>query len=597
MTGEDGGPLAAQWVARKQVSHDELLISGGALWWLQSDPDLGGARRLMRAAPDTPAQAQTPPGVSVGGWLHAYGGGSFAVTADAQWVVAGDSRIYRLRPGAEPELAVAESDGYQYGELHHAEDILLAVRGTDAGDQIVEITPQGGVRVLVSSTGFLASPQLHGGVLAYLEWDADRMPWDSTRLLLTDALPVRRSPGRLLAGSEQEAVVQPLWGPDGLLYFMSDRTGWWNLYRWTGEAIEPVAPMEADCAPAPWEGGYRSYAFTDSGQIVLTVHDGIRTQMVTVHRDGRRTQHATNLTSIKPYVATHGNRAFFIGSTPTSRPSVRTVDLGGPGDQSALPIIPDPDIAPAQPTTPIPIIRTVHTGELSIRYLLHQPGGGLPAPLIVRAHPGPTDDVPLRLDWAVQFFVSRGFAVAEVAYRGSTGQGRGFRQALHGHWGEYDVEDCATVAHQLLESGQVLPNAVFITGASAGGYTALQAACRRGPFTAATATSAITDPARWEKAVPRFQRPHAAILAGPAGEVRAEAVRVPVLLIHGTDDEIAAADDARRLSNDLTALGRPHEALFLEGVGHYLSAPAALERALLAELDFYERLMLREPQP
>ncbi|MEV7937194.1 prolyl oligopeptidase family serine peptidase [Kitasatospora sp. NPDC088264] len=593
MTGENGGPLAAKCVARKQVSHDELLTADGALWWLQSDPDLGGARRLMRASPSGPALAQTPPGVSVGGWLHAYGGGSFAVAADTQWVIAEDSKVYRLRPGVEPESAVAVADGYQYGELHHAEDTLLAVRGTDEGDQIVEITPQGEARVLVSSTGFLAAPQLHCGALAYLEWDADRMPWDSTRLLLTDVLPDRKGPGHLVAGSDQEAVVQPLWGPDGQLYFMSDRTGWWNLYRWTGETVEPVAPMEADCAPAPWEGGYRSYAFTDSGQIVLTVHDGIRTQLVTVGRDGLLTRHATNLTSIKPYVAALGNQVFLIGSTPTSRPSVRVIDLSEPGGPPALPIEPSIDGVPAQSASN-PAIHTAHSGELSIHYLLHQPDGGLPAPLIVRAHPGPTDDVPLRLDWAVQFFVSRGFAVAEVAYRGSTGQGRAFRQSLHGHWGEYDVEDCATVARHLLESGQVRRDAVFITGASAGGYTALQAACRQGPFTAATATSAIIDPTRWEKAVPRFQRPHAAILAGPAGEVRAEAVRMPVLLIHGTADEIAAADDTRRLSNDLAALGRPCEALFLEGVGHYLSAPAALERALLAELDFY-RLMLCEP--
>ncbi|MFD5087343.1 prolyl oligopeptidase family serine peptidase [Kitasatospora sp. NPDC058406] len=593
MSGEYGGPLAAKWVARKQVSHDELLAADGALWWLQSDPDLGGIRRLMSTRPGAPARARTPPGVSVGGRLHAYGGGSFAVAADTQWVVAEDSKVYRIRPGNEPEPAVAVADGYRYGELHHAANVLLAVRGTDEGDQIVEITPDGDVRVLVSSTGFLAAPQLHDGALAYLEWAADRMPWDSTRLMLT-AWPDRTSPGRLLAGSDREAVVQPLWGPDGQLYFMSDRTGWWNLYRWTGETIEPVAPMDADCAPAPWEGGYRSYAFTDSGPIVLTVHDGIGTELVSVDRGGLLIRHATDLTSIKPYVAALGDDVFLIGSTPASRPSVRMIDLGLPGERPALPIGPGISGIPGPQVLP-PTIRTVRSGELSIRFLLHQPDGGLPAPLIVRAHPGPTDDVPLRLDWAVQFFVSCGFAVAEVAYRGSTGQGRVFRQSLHGHWGEYDVEDCATVARHLLETGQAQRDAVFIAGASAGGYTALQAACRQGPFTAATATSAIIDPARWEKVVPRFQRPHAAILSGPAGAVRAEAVRIPVLLIHGTADEIAAVDDTRRLVKDLATLGRPHRALLLEGVGHYLSAPTALEHALLAELDFYDRLMRREP--
>ncbi|WP_344638269.1 S9 family peptidase [Kitasatospora cystarginea] len=553
-------------------------------------------RRLMRAGLGTEARAQTPPGVSVGGQLHAYGGGDFAVAADTQWVVGDDSKVYRIQAGSEPVLVVAADDGFQYGDLHHAANVLLAVRGTDAGDEIVEIAEDGcDVRVLVSSSGFLAAPRLRDRALAYLEWDADRMPWDSSRLRVIDSLPGRPGAGRVVAGADQEAVVQPLWGPDGLLYFMSDRTGWWNLYRWTGGSVEPVAPMEADCAPAPWEGGYQSYTFTSSGEVLLTVHDGIRTELVSVNRNGALIRRATNLTSMKPYVAALGEQAFIIGSTPTSRPSVRAVDLSEPR-QPALPITGDSKgEGTAGPPASPPAVRTVRTDRSSVRYLLHVPDGGLPAPLIVRAHPGPTDDVPLRLDWSVQFFVSRGFAVAEVAYRGSTGQGRAFRQSLHGHWGEYDVEDCAAVAYHLLESGDTLPKAVFITGASAGGYTALHAACRTDPFTAATATSAIIDPARWEKAVPRFQRPHAAILAGPAGEIRAEAVRRPVLLIHGTADEIAAADDAQRLAEGLEALGRPYETLFLDSVGHYLSAPAALEQALLAELGFYERLMRREP--
>ncbi|MEU3559885.1 prolyl oligopeptidase family serine peptidase [Kitasatospora sp. NPDC006786] len=233
-------------------------------------------------------------------------------------------------------------------------------------------------------------------------------------------------------------------------------------------------------------------------------------------------------------------------------------------------------------------------GDDRVSFLLHRPAGtAAPVPLLVRAHPGPTDDVPLRLDWTTQFFVSHGFAVADVLYRGSTGRGRAFRQALHGHWGEYDVEDCAAVAEHLRSAGVALPGAVFISGASAGGYTALQAASRPGPFAGATATSAIIDPARWELSVPEFQRPHAAVLRGPAGAVAPERIRCPVLAIHGTADTITSAKEAMQFAQDLAALGGGHDSLLLDGGDHYLSAPAAREQALRAELDFYRRLMSR----
>ncbi|MFE9426201.1 prolyl oligopeptidase family serine peptidase [Kitasatospora sp. NPDC006697] len=576
---------------RKKASYDELIAAGGALWWLQSDPDLAGARRLMCATPGAEARPQTPPEVSVGGWLHAYGGGSYAVGRTCQWIIgADDSKVHQLGPDSSLRCAVPSNDDYLYGDLHLADDTLLAVRGTDEGDEIVEIAGEGvSVRVLVRSPGFLAAPRLRGSTIAYLEWNGDQMPWDASRLYVTEYVAAGGlGAGKLVAGGDHESVVQPTWGPDGSLYFLSDRTGWWNLYRWNG-SIHEVVPLEADCAPAPWEAGYQSYTFLPDGRIALTVHDGFRTRLVTVDSSGSQMEVDSGLTSIKPYIAACGDQVAVIGSTPFSTPSVCLVDAALPATASSRPTQTSHNLSLSSPT-----LRETKSGGVAVRYLLHLPTAGdsqSPAPLLVRAHPGPTDDVSLRLDWTVQFFTSRGFAVAEVAYRGSTGQGRVFRQALHGHWGEYDVEDCEAVAKQLLADRLALPEAVFISGASAGGYTALQAASRPGPFTAATATSAIIDPARWAATAPRFQQPHAAILAGPAGAVRAEAIARPVLLVHGNADDIAPVADAQLLAEGLSALKLDHEALILEGVGHYLSAPANLQTALEAELRFYQRLM------
>lgn len=588
----EGSALSPEWVARKSVTYDELRFAAGSLWWLESDPDHGGNRRIMRADSAGAAHAVTPPQFPVGGQLHAYGGGDFAAGSDGVWFVGGDGSLFHLRTGGAPERIDSGGGQVQYGDLTLTSDgILLAVRGSDTLDEVVAVSPNGGPRVLVRSSGFLASPRLEQGTLAYLEWGRDQMPWDGSRLRLADARTAAPEQGEVIAGGPRESVVQPSWGPFGL-HFMSDRTGWWNLYRLRNGAVESVAQVEADCAPAPWEGGYQSYGFTVSGEAVLTATDGITSELLVVDGAGRQRRLSTDLTSVKPYVAVNGDRVAVIGSTPSSPPAIWSADLTVGATAPARPISRGPALPALWKVIP-PSVETVESTSGPLRFLLHRPGCARPVPLIVRAHPGPTDDVPLRLDWTTQFFVSHGFAVAEVLYRGSTGQGRAFRQSLHGRWGEYDVDDCMTVAQQLLANGLARPRAMFVSGASAGGYTALQAACRPGPFSAATATSAIIDPAQWELSVPAFQRPHAAALRGPAGAVLPGHVQCPVLVIHGTDDTIASAEEARRFAGELTTRGNEHESLFLEGGDHYLSAPMAREKALRAELDFYQRIMLR----
>ncbi|MFJ6619606.1 prolyl oligopeptidase family serine peptidase [Kitasatospora sp. NPDC091335] len=461
-------------------------------------------------------------------------------------------------------------------------------------DEIVAASPAGDARVLVRSHGFLACPRLTGDELAYVEWDRGRMPWDGSQLLVADVRSGAAASQKVVAGGAEESVVQPLWGPDGLLYFVSDRSGWWNLHRLRDGVVEAVVPIEADCAPAPWEGGYQSYGFGGDGTVVLTVSDGFTTELLAVDDEGGRRRLGANLTSVKPYVAVDGDVLTVIGSTPSSPPALWSIDLGARPDSPAVPVGGPLAEAPLPWTPAPPSVEVAAVGERSVRFLLYRPpGGARPVPLLVRAHPGPTDDVPLRLDWTTQFFVSHGFAVAEVLYRGSTGRGRSFRQALHGHWGDYDVEDCAVVADHLRASGVAMPGAVFISGASAGGYTALQAACLPGPFSGATATSAIIDPARWEVSVPAFQRPHAAVLRGPAGAVEPSRVRCPILVIHGSADTITSAPEAVQFARELAALDSGHASLLLEGGDHYLSAPAHREQALRAELAFYRSVMNR----
>ncbi|QKW20571.1 prolyl oligopeptidase family serine peptidase [Kitasatospora sp. NA04385] len=583
---EHGG-LSAGWVARTTVALDELQVSDGRLWWLQSDPEHGGVRRVARAEPSGAARFVTPADRPVGGGLHAYGGGAFAVTGSTVWFTGRDGSLLRRTHQGGAEVVAAAGE-HQYGDLAADGEGLLAVRGGDGEDEIVSVAADGRIEVLVRSTGFLGSPRSASGRLCFTEWDRDRMPWDSCRVL-TSALG---DPGsaETVAGGSGESAVQPGWGPEGRLYFFSDRTGWWNLYRRLERGgIESVAPMEADCAPAPWEGGYRSYAFTGRGGIVLTASDGITTELLLVDGAGRQRRIGTNLSSVKPYCAVLGDAVAVIASTPVSAPSLWLVALEGNSTAEAHPNL---EVAADNDTPPTvrPQVLAAPGPGGDVRFVLHRPATPGRVPLLLRVHPGPTDDVRLRLDRTTQFWVSRGFAVAEPLYRGSTGRGRAFRSQLYGRWGEFDVEDCAAVAEYLVGQGVADADAVFISGASAGGYTALNAACRTEPFAAATAISAIIDPGRWARSVPAWQRPHAVALRGPAGAVRPERVRRPVLVVHGSMDDITSATDAMAFADALGERGMGR-GLLLEGGDHYLSNPRDLEAALEAELAFYRDVM------
>ncbi|MET7710315.1 prolyl oligopeptidase family serine peptidase [Micromonospora sp. NPDC005413] len=378
------------------------------------------------------------------------------------------------------------------------------------------------------------------------------------------------------------------------MYFVSDRSGWWNLYRWDGHRVEAVAPIAGECAAEPWELGYASYGFLDGGRIVVAVQEGPRHRLVIVEPDGTVRPVDLPFTSIKPYLAVRGATVALIGSSPTAAPQVALIDLADADPQvEVLARSEHAGLDGARVSTPTELRVRVASGR-EVLALVYPPTGAAAdwrAPMIVRAHPGPTASCLLRLDWQAQFFTSRGFAVVDVDYLGSTGYGRVYRESLYGRWGLDDVDDCAAVAVHLLSTGRAVPGQVFIRGASAGGYTALHAVAQDGPFAAATAVSAIVDPDRWAQTVPRFQRAHAMRLRGGAGRVHAAAVQQPVLLIHGTADEVAVVEDVRELADELASLGMAPEVLLLADVGHYVASSRRAGAALEAELAHYRSVM------
>ncbi|GAB3943586.1 S9 family peptidase [Kribbella albertanoniae] len=565
------------------AAYDGLFSHAGSLFWIQSS---GAGDQLVKWTARDGVAFAAPQGFAVGNDTHAYGGGSVAVSADGVWGISSrDGRIHRLSPAEATPLTEASAD--RFGDLVVSGEAVLALCETTSGDRLVEVdTSTGHVRELWKSSSFLASPQPRNGYLAWLSWDADQMPWDSTELWVAQ---YGSHPGSslgtpvLVAGGLSESVVEPQWGPDGDLYFVSDRTGWLNLYRWDGDRTSAVAPMAADCAAAPWELGYRSYAFLEDGAVAVRVRQDLQDRLVLIHEDGRSDNVDLPYTAIKPYLCSVNNTIAMIAATPTTAPSVVLVERDG--SYSVIAGQEPPQNKSDQPE---------RLSVAGIDFLLHPPAdaaGTWKAPIIVRAHPGPTDEISLRRDPQTDFFTRHGFAVADVDYRGSTGHGRKFRRSLYGRWGTYDVADCVTVARHLIAVGLTSATEIFICGSSAGGYTALRAATSSGPFRAAAARSPIIDPRTWEATVPRFQRAHASALADGAIAVSAVDIERPALLVHGLHDPITPAQDTLELAARLDAQGADHELLILNTSSHTLSAPDLTAKVLDAELSFFRRML------
>ena len=600
-------PLQAEEAAQQTLSLDWLSSRADTVSWIESGPT-SGRKVLMSWSSAAGVRAVA---TGVGNSLHAYGGRPYVI-ADTGTIVTreDDGQIWNLDTNTQLTNSL-----HPQGDLAADAGRVCGVRETPAGDELIVIELRAAEEArsadgppAVTEVGvdvahrapFIAAPRLRGARLAWTQWSADVMPWDSAEVMVAWYRPGQPlSDVQRVAGGEQEAAHQPWWGPEGALYFLSDRTGWWNLYRWRPGGVDEVAPMEAECGDALWESGYASYTGLPDGRIALIAQNGPVHRIVLVASPGRRpvasgagsgTELRSGLTSVKPFLAATTDGLAVIGGAPDRGAHVALLST-----DATTPTRIVRDAAARRPPSSEPELVSIDSDGEPITVVFRPGVAAAASPLIVRAHPGPTHHSKLRLDGEAEFFTSRGFAVADVDYRGSTGYGRRFRTALNGRWGELDVEDCIAAARALVAAGRARADAVFISGASAGGYTALRAVSREDtPFALAVARSAIVAPTRWTRTAPRFQRAHAATLAHAAADVNPARVCRPVVLIHGRDDAIAPVVDVDGLAATLDERGLLLEYLQLPDVGHSLPS-TALAAALSSEIAAYEAYLSRMP--
>jgi dipeptidyl aminopeptidase/acylaminoacyl peptidase len=640
--------LTAAEVARGKVSLSELQSDGEALYWLEARPAEAGRVVLVRAGPDGLLQDHSPPGVSIRSRVHEYGGG--AVTLVPGWgpgafayVDLAHQRVWLSEgagagagAGTEPRPLTPSPPArtrWRHGGLSATPDgdWVLAVResegdGAAAPDRcIVALSTRHAhptESTLADGHDFFGAPRvaLDGGRLAVVVWDHPDMPWDASSVVVLElgrdgaGLLVARGAPRRVAGGPDESVGQPAWQRDGSLRFVSDRHGWWQPYRWPGSPsmpprTEPLTDAEAEFHGPDWVLGQATMAEQADGSLVARMTADGRDALV-VLAPGTPPSHPTRLL-VQPCVSISGLCAHHAGFALIGSAADALVNVWvALPDEPARPLRPASgalSLGPGDVARGEPFVLAGRSGR-PVHGTLYRPprpgasdrpgADGRPPPLVAWCHSGPTSNCQAGLDPTLQFFTSRGFAVACVDYAGSSGYGRAYRCALWGQWGVADAEDVLDAALHLAARGDVDVARLAVRGGSAGGMTALNALAAGEGFAACTASFGVTDLLGLAATTHDFEAHYTDRLIGPLPaarrlyEERSPINRVAdmtgsVLLLQGTEDPVVLPAQAERMRDALVAAGVPCDLRFFEGEGHGFRRAETLMACLEAECAFY----------
>ena len=602
------------------VALTEVSAAGGVRWWLEGRPDESGRQVLVRREADGTETRITPDGFNVRSRVHEYGGGACLVADDGDLVVVSDfatGRLHRVTGPGELEPLTAADRQWRFADFVHdpLRNRLIGVREDhepetlarhrEAENSIVAIDlGDGALTVLVEGADFYAAPRLapHGGHLAWLEWRHPNLPWDGTELRLADlAGDGSVTAARTIAGSPTDWISQPRWSPGGVLHFAAEPTGWMNLYRLTGDEIEPVAPMDAEVVYPDWQFGYSTYGFLPDGSIVVVARSGGRDRLCRI-RPGIVEEVPVPFTEMSN-IAVDGDRVVLRAASPTASPAVVELDPSS-GAWTVLRLSMAAEFDPADIAVPQPV-EFPTTGERTAFGLYYAPknrscrapDGALP-PLIVTSHGGPTASANSAFTVLAQLFTSRGFAALDVDYGGSTGYGRDYRKRLEGEWGVVDLDDCVAGARWLVEQGLVDRDRVAIRGGSASGYTTLCAVTFSDAFKAGTSYFGIGDLETFVSQTHKFESRYLDRLVGPYPERKdlyrersplnfTDRISCPVLILQGAEDRIVAPAQAEQIVDALWEKRLPHAYLLFPGEDHGFRAAENIIRSFEAELSFY----------
>jgi dipeptidyl aminopeptidase/acylaminoacyl peptidase len=600
----------------------ELVLDGDDVLWAEGRPAEGGRNQIVRRRPDGTCADLLPGEMNARTAVHEYGGGGWWARDGVVWFANwADQRLYRLADAEPvpltPEPATPRADRFADGDLAPDGATIVCVRERHHGPSAAEVVNEivrldahapGEPEVLVSGSDFVAAPRLSpdGGTLAWLRWNHPSMPWDATELVVRD---LNSGEELVIAGGPDESVLEPRWSPDGALWFVSDRSDWWNLYRYTpGTDIATVVRVDAEIGVPHWQFAAARYARLPDGSVVFArLRRGYDALCLRVP-DGTVTELDTPFSRISAVRAAPDGTVLVVAGSPTQEPGVHRVGPAGGVVETLRPprdLGVDPGFisVPEHITFPGDDGRTAHALFYPPAHPERTGPEGERPPLIVEIHGGPTSAASPVFSTGVHYWTSRGFAVVDVNYGGSTGYGRAFREELLGQWGIVDVADCLAAARHLARTGRVDGERLTIRGGSAGGFTTLAALARDDtPFAAGADLFGVADLEALARDTHKFESRYLDRLVGPYPDARdvyverspihhVDRFTRPLIVLQGSEDPIVPPAQSETIVDALRDRKVPVAYLLFEGEQHGFRRAENIRRALDAELSFYAQVL------
>lgn len=612
-------PITSELITSSSIKLSHSNIFSGNYYWLEARPQEAGRCVVVCRNQEGETLDLNPAPFNVRNTAHEYGGGAFTLHDNVLYFCNfADQRIYRQKPGGKPET-ISKPCPSRFADLvvDSKRNRLLFIRedhSWEGGEAItsldyLSLDGKGEIETLLTGSDFFSSPKVSpdGRLLSWITWNHPNMPWDETKLWLGNlGNDGSLSNVQQVAGGNGESVMQPEWGTDGTLYFISDRNGYWNLYSAFYGEIEPLLEMEAEFGYPPWIFGQSTYSIESEKRIICAFNRKGLWRLGSIDLPTKKlTEIETPYKDIS-FVKAQNGKVIFRAGSPTDFLQIVLLDLDS-GKSETL-----------QRSNNISLANGFLSAAQTIEFesadkerahaFFYPPQNqdfagpvGEKPPLIVKSHGGPTAACTSTLDLGIQYWTSRGFAVVDVNYGGSTGYGKNYRKRLDGKWGVVDVDDCVMAADFLCQTGQADMKRLIITGSSAGGYTTLCALTFRDKFKAGASYYGISDLEALIRDTHKFEARYTDRLVGPYPERKdlyiersplhfAKQIKCPVIFFQGEEDKVVPQVQSEHLVTALRQKKMPVAYLLFPGEQHGFRKAETIKRCLDAELGFYCRI-------
>ncbi|XZN92391.1 MAG: S9 family peptidase [Microcoleus sp.] len=639
-------PITSDLIVSGTVGLGQIAMDGEDIYWVEARPSEAGRNVIVRRTPDGKISDVTPQPFNVRTRVHEYGGASFVVASGVVYFSHfADGRIYYQRLDSQP-LALTPVVNCRYADaiVDKQRNRLICVREdhtreSEVVNTIVSINLDNGedIQILAQGEDFYASPRFSpdGSQISWISWNHPNMPWDGTELWTAEIHPDGDLGEKyLVAGGPEESIFQPEWSPDGVLYFVSDKSNWWNFYRTPlnpplvrGEAgiegsplvggeintepplvrgIEPLYEMAAEFGLPQWVFGMSTYAVVSEHKIICTYTQQGKWYLATIDLVAKQLRKIDTPYSDISSLKAQGEKVVFLAGSPTESSAIVQLDLGT-SQIEVLRLASNLSLDAGYLSVPESIEFPTKNGLTAFGFFYSPknqdfaaPAGEKP-PLIVKSHGGPTAATSSSMNLKIQYWTSRGFAVLDVNYGGSTGYGREYRKRLQDSWGIVDVDDCANGAKYLAQRGLVDSAKMAIAGGSAGGYTTLCALTFRDVFKAGASYYGVSDLSALATDTHKFESRYLDGLIGPYPERKdlylerspihaAANLSCPIIFFQGLEDKVVPPNQAEMMVEILKAKGLPVAYVAYEGEQHGFRRAENIKKTLDGELYFYSRV-------